>query len=68
MYYSFKTYVVIPSLEPSHRDGSNEGSQQMFLLRNKKIYVYPPLSGAHQDGSYVGSQHMFLSRNYKSYL
>ena len=25
-----------PSLEPSHRDGSNEGPQHMFLLRNKK--------------------------------
>ena len=26
-----------PSLEPSHRDGSNEGSQHTFLLRKKKI-------------------------------
>ena len=25
-----------PSLEPSHRDGSTEGSQPMFLMRNKK--------------------------------
>ena len=25
-----------PSLEPSWRDGSNEGSQHMFSLRNKK--------------------------------
>ena len=25
------------SLEPSHRDGSNEGSQHTFLLRNRKI-------------------------------
>ena len=25
-----------PALEPSHRDGSNEGSQHMFLMRNKK--------------------------------
>ena len=25
------------SLELSHRDGSNEGSQHMFSLRNKKI-------------------------------
>ena len=24
------------SLEPSHRDNSNEESQRMFLLRNKK--------------------------------
>ena len=27
------------SLEPSHRDGSNEGSQHMFSLRNKKNYL-----------------------------
>ena len=26
-----------PPLEPSHRDGSNDGSQHMFSLRNKKI-------------------------------
>ena len=26
------------SLEPSRRDGSNEGSQYMFSLRNKKNY------------------------------
>ena len=25
-----------PSLEPSHRDGSNEGSQCMISLKNKK--------------------------------
>ena len=25
-----------PSLEPFHRDGSNEGLQHMFLLRNKQ--------------------------------
>ena len=28
-----------PSLEPSHRDGSNEGSQHMLSLRNKKKYL-----------------------------
>ena len=28
-----------PSLEPSHRDSSNEASQHMFLLRNKKNYL-----------------------------
>ena len=28
-----------PSLEPSPRDGSNEGSQHMFSLRNKKKYL-----------------------------
>ena len=27
-----------PSLEPSHRDGSNEGSQHRFSLKNKKKY------------------------------
>ena len=38
-------------LEPSHQDGSNEGSQHMFLLRSKKkislnYRQYPLLSGA----------------------
>ena len=37
-------------LEPSHRDGSNEGSQCMFWLRNKKIIFelssIPLLSGS----------------------
>ena len=28
-----------PSLEPSYRDSSNEGSQHMFSLRNKKNYL-----------------------------
>ena len=28
-----------PSLEPSHRDDSNEGSQHMFSLRNTKNYL-----------------------------
>ena len=28
-----------PSLEPSRRDGSNEGSQHMFSLGNKKNYL-----------------------------
>ena len=27
------------SLEPSQRDSSNEGSQHMFSLRNKKDYL-----------------------------
>ena len=27
-----------PSSEPSHRDGSDEGSQHMVSMRNKKIY------------------------------
>ena len=38
-----KNIFCDPSLEPSCRDGSNEGSQHMFLLKNKKNY--PPLSG-----------------------
>ena len=29
------------SLEPPHRDGSNEYPQSMFLSRNKKNNVYP---------------------------
>ena len=28
-----------PPLEPSHRDSSNEGSQHIFSLRNKKNYL-----------------------------
>ena len=28
--------MLCSSLEPSHRDGFNEGSQHMFTLRNKK--------------------------------
>ena len=35
-----------PPLEPFHRDGPNEGSQYMFLLRNKKNY-YPLLMWGH---------------------
>ena len=34
-YFSMKRYTVTPSLEPSHRDGSNDGSQCIFLVRNK---------------------------------
>ena len=37
-----------PSLEPPRRDSSNEGSQHMFSLRNKKTYFelssIPPLN------------------------
>ena len=29
-------HICDPSLEPSHHDGSNDGSQYMFSLRNKK--------------------------------
>ena len=32
-----KTYCD-PSFEPSHRDGSDEGSQHMVSMRNKKKY------------------------------
>ena len=33
-------YIIFcdPSLEPSHRDGSKEGSQHMFSFINKKNY------------------------------
>ena len=31
-----------PSLEPSHRDSSNEGSQNMFLWRNMANYPVIP--------------------------
>ena len=31
-----KKHICDPSLEPSHRDGSNEGPQHMFSFRNKK--------------------------------
>ena len=47
--YIFKTFCD-PSLEPPHGDSFNEGSQHMFLLRNKKNIFecpqYPLLSGA----------------------
>ena len=38
-------HMLRPSLEPSRRDGSNEVSQHMFSLRNKKIiFIFnPPL-------------------------
>ena len=45
-----KNICCDPSLEPSHRNGSNEGSQHMFLLRNLKNYLciipVPYLAGA----------------------
>ena len=31
-----KNILCDSSLEPSHRDGSDEGSQHMFSLRNEK--------------------------------
>ena len=34
-----KKHICDPSLEPSHRDGSNEGSQHMFSLRKKKNHL-----------------------------
>ena len=33
-----KTYVMPPSLEPSQRDGSNDGSQNMFYCINMDTY------------------------------
>ena len=54
-----------PSFEPS-RDGSNEGPQRMFLLKN--IYCEPSFEPSHRDGSNEGSQYMFLLRNKKNYL
>ena len=36
--YLHENIFCAPSLEPSRRDGCNEGSQHMFLLRNKKNY------------------------------
>ena len=33
-----KNICCDPSLEPSHRDGSNDGSQNMFLWRNMANY------------------------------
>ena len=46
-----KNIFCDPSLEPSHGDGSNEGLQHMFSLRNKKKLSlnypqHPLLSGA----------------------
>ena len=34
-----KKHICDASLEPSHRNGSNEGSQHMFSLRNKKNHL-----------------------------
>ena len=34
-----RKHICDPSLEPSRRDGSNEGSQYMFSLRNKKNHL-----------------------------
>ena len=36
----YKSYITCdPKKEPSHRDGSYEGSQCMFLVRSKKNYL-----------------------------
>ena len=35
-HFLHKYILCDPSLEPSRRDGSNEGSQYMFSMRNKK--------------------------------
>ena len=34
-----KSIYCDPSLEPSRRDGSDEGSQHMFSMRNKKNFT-----------------------------
>ena len=34
----YKTICCDPSSEPSRRDGSDEGSQHMVSMRNKKNY------------------------------
>ena len=44
-------HMLLPLLESSRRDGSNEGSQHMISLRNKKqislnYRQYPLLPGA----------------------
>ena len=52
-----------PPLEPSRRDGSNEGSQHMFSLTNKKNYLwiilntpsYLKLWGAHATVGFIES-------------
>ena len=36
LYFLIKIIRCDPSLEPSHGDGSNEGSQYMFILRKKR--------------------------------
>ena len=36
-FFFHKNIFCDPSLELSRREGSNEGSQRMFSLRNKKI-------------------------------
>ena len=41
-----KQQVVLGACFLHFRDSSNEGSQHMFWLRNKKNYQYPLLSGA----------------------
>ena len=36
--FLLKNICCDPSSEPSQRDGSDEGSQRMVLMRNKKNY------------------------------
>ena len=54
-----------PSLEPSRRDGSKEGSQHMF---HENIFCDPSLEPSRRDGSKEGSQHMFSWIIKKYYL
>ena len=37
--FPYKKHICDPSLEPSCQDGSNEGSQHMLILRNKKNHL-----------------------------
>ena len=58
--FLYKNIFCDPSLEPSRRDGSNEGSQHMFSLRNKKLifelFLIPPLICS----SEINKTHFFL--------
>ena len=46
-----------PSLEPSRRDGSNEGLQHMFY-----IFCDPSLEPSRRDRSNEGLQHVFAEK------
>ena len=36
LFFRIKTIYCDPSSEPSHRDGSDEGSQHMFFMQNQQ--------------------------------
>ena len=42
-----------PSLEPSRRDGSNEGSQRMFSLRNKENISELSVTPCYRNSTYM---------------